>query len=151
MAGSILIATDGSPASRAAVEVGLRLAQAEGASVLFLHSETLLSEQLFLDNPTERDKLETLLAADHALREAAQLAKEHGVAFDVELAGEHGSSKVADAIVGVGAGIGASMIVMGSRGRGAAAGSLLGSVSQGVLKAAAVPVVVVHSAAAEGS
>jgi nucleotide-binding universal stress UspA family protein len=145
MAGSILIATDGSPASRAAVEVGLRLARAEGSSVLFLHSETLLSEQLFLDNPAERDKLETLLAADHALREAAELAREQGVPFDVELAGEHGSSKVADAIVGIGAGIGASMIVMGSRGRGAVSGSLLGSVSQEVLKAASVPVVVVHA------
>ena len=53
--------------------------------MLFLHSETLLSEQLFLDNPMERDKLERLLAADPALREAADLARAQGVPFDVEL------------------------------------------------------------------
>ncbi len=150
MAGSILIATDGSPASRSAIEVGLRLAQAEESSVLFVHAEALLSEQLFLDNPNQRDDLETLLAADPALRGAAELARGRGVSFDVELVGEHGSSRVADAIVGLATGVGSTMIVMGARGRGAVAGTLLGSVSQDVLKAAAVPVVIVHSGGAAG-
>jgi nucleotide-binding universal stress UspA family protein len=145
MPGTILVATDGSAAAGAAVDVGLRLAQAEGSGVLFLHSEPLLAQQLYQLNPSEEDRPETLLSIDPALRAAAALAQDRGVPFEVDLVGEHHSSAVADAVVGVASGTDATMIVIGTRGRGAVSGSLLGSVSQEVLKAATVPVVVVHA------
>lgn len=143
----ILIATDGSAAARAAVEVGLELAAEEGGRVTFVHSSPELAERLFLANPFTRDSAETLMEADDVLREAAELARAKGVAFELELIGESGAEAVADALLGTAAGRKADMIVLGSRGHGTLASSVLGSVSRGVVAHATMPVLVVRSAA----
>jgi nucleotide-binding universal stress UspA family protein len=61
----------------------------------------------------------------------------------VELIGDEGPEYLVPAITGIAEGVGADPIVLGSRGR-AADGGLLGSVSQGVLLMADVPVILVH-------
>lgn len=59
--------------------------------------------------------------------------------------GEHGASSVAAVIVGTAQGLGATMVVVGARGRGAITEAMVGSVSRAVMKMSNVPVIVVHS------
>ena len=141
---TIVIATDGSPQAREAVEYGLELAAAENAKAVLLQ----------VMPPTDWTRLdrggllrplgdELPLHEAPALGEAAELAVESGVSFTTVVV----AGRPADEIVAYADSIGADLIVIGSRGRGAVAGVLLGSVSRDVLRESRTPVVVVPSAA----
>jgi nucleotide-binding universal stress UspA family protein len=117
----ILIATDGSPSALGAVEFGLDLAQEQSAWPVFIHVA-----------PHYR--------ARAPLVEAQRLAAEKNVPARTEPV----SGNPAEAIVSYAQTIEADLIVVGSRGHGAAASVLLGSVSRGVLRSAHCPVVVVR-------
>jgi nucleotide-binding universal stress UspA family protein len=138
---TVLIATDGSPEAREAVEYGVELAAEQDAAVTLLQ----------VIPPTDWTRLdrgavirpipaELRLRRAYALDEAAQIAGEHGVeaAFEV-LAGDP-----AEEIVRYADSVDADLIVVGSRGRGALASALLGSVSRAVLSDARRPVLVVR-------
>jgi nucleotide-binding universal stress UspA family protein len=141
----ILIATDGSPAAVAAVGAGLEIAAATGRSVTFVHANALATE-LFAENVEEGPSQERIAERDPVLGQAAERARQAGVEARVELIDlEGGTGDLAAEIAGVAEGLGASMIVVGSRGRGTAAGAVLGSVSHGLIKYASVPVLVVHA------
>lgn len=141
---TVVIATDGSPQAREAVEYGLELAAAENAKAVLLQ----------VMPPTDWTRLdrggllrplgdEVRLRGAPALVEAAELAAERGVPFTTEVV----AGRPADEIVAYADSIGADLIVIGSRGRGAVAGALLGSVSRDVVHESRTPVVVVPSAA----
>jgi nucleotide-binding universal stress UspA family protein len=140
---TIVIATDGSPQAREAVEYGLELAIAENAKAVLLQvmpptDWTRLDRGGLLRPLAE----EVRLSAAPALVEASELAAERGVPFATEVV----AGRPADEIVAYADSIGADLIVIGSRGRGAVAGALLGSVSRDVLRESRTPVVVVPSA-----
>ena len=143
----ILIATDGSASAHAAVELGLELARARGAGVVFLHvvpsrvAARLTGEQL--ERPLTQGEL---AERDPVLGELAELARAAGVAAELEAAGGETTAEVVDAIVGIAAGKEAELVVVGSRGHGALASTVLGSVSHGVLRYSDVPVVVARGA-----
>jgi nucleotide-binding universal stress UspA family protein len=145
----LLIAVDGSPAADRAIQVGLDLAVAQSATATFAHvtdkARGLLKRQPAAD-PTE----EQLLRLDAVLASAMEAARTRGVRADVEIADANGADGVAGAIVGLAQARGASMIVVGTRGRGALVSSVLGSVSHELLRTAPVPVVVVN-ASTEGA
>jgi nucleotide-binding universal stress UspA family protein len=142
----ILIATDGSPASAEATRFGLELAAEHGADALFVHVVPA------------RDIVPTMSAFGYAgalphevtaydrlsLEEALALAEAQGVAATTTVL----QGDTVDEIVAYADSTDVDLIVIGSRGHGAVAGALLGSVSQGVLRESKRPVLIVRGLAA---
>lgn len=143
--GKIVIATDGSAPSAAAVAFGLELAKARGAQVVALHVAGPRDvENVFNAERDAAPGQAELRRASAALDQAAAAGEAAGVDVVVELVVAEGTEEVADAILGVAAGQGAAAIVMGTRGHGRLASAVLGSVSNAVLRSATATVIVVR-------
>ena len=142
----ILVATDGSPSSTEAVALGVELAAEHRAELDFVHVVPRLDVVpaggfgaiggAFPHEIGEHDR--TLLD------EAAAVAAEHEVASTTALL----RGDTVDEIVAYADSHDVDLVVVGSRGRGAIAGSLLGSVSLGILGESKRPVLIVRAAAA---
>jgi nucleotide-binding universal stress UspA family protein len=138
---TILIATDGSPSAREAVEFGLELAAEQGSTVTFVTvapSVDVVPMGGFGavgSVPHELSDNEEL-----PLDEAHELAEQASVTAHQRLL----QGDPADEIVAYADTLDADLIVVGSRGHGALASALLGSVSRGVLHEARRPVLVVR-------
>jgi nucleotide-binding universal stress UspA family protein len=139
---TIVIATDGSPQAREAVEYGLDLAAEEHADAVLLQVMPPV-DWARLDRGGVVHPLSEVVRVQRApaLEDAERRAFARGVAARSEIV----AGNPADEIVAYADSIGADLIVMGSRGRGAVAGTLLGSVSRDVLHESRTPVVVVPS------
>ena len=141
----ILIATDGSPSAQQAVEFGLELAEEQGAEVVFAHVAPGLD--VLPGNGFGWAAAVPHEVTEHdwsPLNDAVALAEERGIeAKPAMLRGDP-----VDEIVACADTIDADLVVVGSRGHGAIASALLGSVSRGVLHEAHRPVLVVRGAAA---
>ena len=132
----IVIATDGSPASAAALDFGLELARDRGAEAVALHVASSRDvAHLFSPERTDAPSQAELADASDALAQAAHFAKGQSVEIVLELVAADGTEAVADAIIGVTMGRDADVIVMGTRGHGRLASAVLGSVSNAVLRA----------------
>jgi nucleotide-binding universal stress UspA family protein len=140
----ILIATDGSAAANEAVELGVELAHDEGAEVIFVHvvpTADMISMNGFGQMgyvphaPADWDQ--------RMLEDAQALAEGEGVPVGTALL----RGDPVAAITRHADTIGADLIVVGSRGHGALASALLGSVSRGILSASTRPVLVVRAVA----
>ena len=133
-----LIATDGSPGGREAVRKGLELAREAGAETTLVYVRhaplPVLGDPFYqraLSHEVERGRL----IMDEASAEAAI----KGVEVETEILEGH----PAEAIVELARSRDVDLIIVGSRGRGAIAGAVLGSVSETVVGRADGPVLVV--------
>lgn len=137
----ILIATDGSAAAHEALTFGVDLARHEEAAVALVHVVPS-SDVVPLDGfgLVGRIPHEASVDDQELLREAVAIAGCDGVPVISKLL--HGDP--ATEIVEYADVLGADLIVVGSRGHGALASVLLGSVSRGVLARAKRPVLVVR-------
>jgi nucleotide-binding universal stress UspA family protein len=136
----ILIATDGSPPAQEAVRFGLELAREQNAVVVLAHVilgyEVVPAHAIGQNGVRPRELTE---ADREPLEGAAAAAASSGVPATTELL----IGDPADEIVAYADSIDADAIVLGRRGHGTIASAVLGSVSQGVLREARRPVVVV--------
>ncbi|MGH3132298.1 MAG: universal stress protein [Gaiellaceae bacterium] len=143
----ILIATDGSAAAQEAVQVGVELAKHEGAEISLVHVVPLF-DLVSMDGfglmghvrhePTGWD--------EKVLDDAKAVAEREGVPATSKLL----RGEPVGEIVPYADSIDADLIVVGSRGHGAIASALLGSVSRGVLAHSRRPVLIVRAATVAG-
>jgi nucleotide-binding universal stress UspA family protein len=139
----ILIATDGSEPARAAVEVGLELAAEQGAKLICITVAQRLDYGPALGfrfapgavvphgaTPADRTPLQA----------AARLAADRGIDMRAVIV----AGNPVDQIAAYARSMGADLIVVGSRGHGPLARTVLGSVSRGLLRTAHCPVLVVR-------
>ena len=133
----IIIAIDGSPGARAALETGLALARGAGAiaTVVYVRHAPL---PVLGDPFYQRLLSNELMRARVAIADAEALAATMGVDIEPEVLEGHPARCVLDLAEARGAGL----IVVGSRGRGAITGALLGSVSAEIVHNASQPVLV---------
>ncbi|MFI6010190.1 universal stress protein [Streptomyces sp. NPDC051243] len=143
--GPVVLAVDGSPAARGAVEFAFAQAATHGTHVVALHAWSTRTERAY-DAPADppfvtydeerlRDEEERVLAeALGGLRE-----RYPEVAVDRRLV----RGRIRHTLIEASADAG--LVVAGARGRGGFAGLLLGSVSQALLHHAHCPVAVVRS------
>jgi nucleotide-binding universal stress UspA family protein len=133
----LLIGTDGTPGGKAAVVEGLALARALGASVTFV---TVTPRISLMSAPYYQRRLtEHLTTAAAAIEAALGEADRLGVDADSEIAEGDPPAE----LLRLAGRHRADMIVVGSRGLGALAGALLGSVSRWLVTHSDLPVLVV--------
>ena len=134
---SVIVGVDGSEGSRAAVDEAIDLAGNLGATVTFVFVRKAPS--WWLGDPYYQRALSVaLVEARRAVAEAVETATTAGIeAYSEILEGDP-----ADELVSLADNRDADMIVVGSRGHGAFAGAMLGSVSQSVSQHANRTVVV---------
>jgi nucleotide-binding universal stress UspA family protein len=142
---TFVVATDGSSTATDAVRHACNLATRIGAVVHVVHVAPT-TEWAAIPVPAPPVKLPHALdAADrHPLEAALEIAEPYHVATKTELL----AGDPVDELVAYADSVDADLIVVGSRGRGAVAGVLLGSVSQGVLHESMRPVLVIRGAKA---
>jgi nucleotide-binding universal stress UspA family protein len=138
----IVVAIDGSPGARRAIDAAASIAQATGAELQILTiGGNMSGAELRRLADTGGDISKALVtAADRILNEAEKRARRRG-ATDIKLQSEWGDP--AETIIGIVSRNKADMVVLGRRGRGRLSGLLLGSVSQKVASLAPCAVLVV--------
>lgn len=145
----ILVPTDFSPPSDAALEYGRILAAKFGSSLQLLHvvDDPSASSEFVADGfaPATADIHETLLAQAHE-RLAHVINVTDRAQFHARADAVIGMP--AAAIVDYAAATGTSLIVMGTHGRTGLAHLLMGSVAEHVIRTAPCPVLTVRQAAA---
>ncbi|MEO8696473.1 MAG: universal stress protein [Acidimicrobiales bacterium] len=138
---SILVAIDGSRSSMDARDFAVELAAEQQAQLLFVHVIPTIDTWATWDEdggyalphePTEQDRA--------VLDIAAELAASQGVHVTTALLGGPTTAE----IVAYGESHGVDLIILGSRGHGAVAGALFGSVSRAVSRKTTLPVVIVR-------
>jgi nucleotide-binding universal stress UspA family protein len=134
----LIVATDGSPGSREALDAGLALAREAGAAVTLVYVRqkppAILGDLFY-----QRSLSQELMRARAVLADAAALAAEQGIETDTEVL----EGDPARSVLELARARQADLIVVGSRGRGMVAGALLGSVSSSIVRDADRPVLVV--------
>lgn len=138
----VVVGTDGSQTGRAAVEFAAEQADRTDASLVVIYGWRSLSRHggFLTGAPTDRRFNEELEMAERILGESVAGLRDRYP--DLELVTE--AIPVSARRCLVDASHSASLLVVGSRGRGAFSGLLLGSVSQHVLHHAECPVAVVR-------
>jgi nucleotide-binding universal stress UspA family protein len=132
---NILIAVDGSPSSRRALEHGIDLARAGNAKLTLITVAPPVATYSTLggvSGPTMRTELDKWAAG--VLAEALDVVPEDVIAHKIQPTGDAGPEIVKELERG-----GYDLVVLGSRGRGRAQEGLLGSVNGYVHFHARVP------------
>ncbi len=141
----ILMPTDGSPASEAAIQHGLDLAKLLGSQVTFLFAlenpYITTFPEIGFEDISNLEKLSVDLRAlgDRALENATKLAQAAGVESEQTLVE---NNRPADAILT--AAQTHDLVVIGTHGRGGLERVLIGSVAERVVRGSKTPVLVIH-------
>jgi nucleotide-binding universal stress UspA family protein len=134
---SLIVAVDGSEGSEAAVDEAIALARDLDGALTFVFVRKAPSPMVgypFYERHVSYD----LRRARHTIGDAIERATAAGIECD----GEVLEGDAADEVVSLADNRRSDIIVVGSRGHGALAGALLGSVSRAIVQHAGVPVLV---------
>lgn len=141
----ILVAVDGSEASRRGLAESLRLAKAQGAELSILHVVPDIVRYTPVSAAPPADLFARLEESGRRVLDAARSsAAQQGVAAQTILAGS-GGRNVADSIVRQARKRRADLVVLGTHGRRGLRRAVLGSDAEQVLRASQVPVLVVRA------
>jgi nucleotide-binding universal stress UspA family protein len=141
----ILVAVDGSIGARAATDHAIGLATATGASLTFV---SVYTANAALGAPYYQERLTSGL---RRARASVDAAVEAAAALDIDADSEIIEGDPAREIVELAERRGFDLLVVGSRGLGTIAGTLLGSVSRWIVQHSHIPVLVVKDAAVQES
>ncbi len=144
----ILLPVDGSELSLEAVRFAVRLLKEglQGTTVLAnVQEPATLYELIVAHDPEVIDRV-SAEAGLHTLASAQALLDTAGISYECEVA----KGDPAHTIVDISERFGCDMIVMGARGTSALRSAMMGSVSNEVLHASGVPVVIVKAAEVAG-
>ena len=139
----ILLPTDGSEASRRAIDAGVEFARESGAELVGMTAtppfRTITADAEMLEQTEEQYEASSRQHAQRRLDEIATLARDAGVPYTaVQLV----SDDPDEAIIATARERMCDLIIMASHGRRGIKGLLLGSVTQKVLAHSAIPVLV---------
>lgn len=142
----ILIPVDGSEISTQALRHAINLAQEQHAKLYILN---VIDEYILPTGETffDFDKFESTLKkqSQNILDKAAEIARQFSVEFEVKSSLlEPLQGRVADRIVEIAKEWTADLIVIGSHGRHGIERLLLGSVADGVIRIATIPLLLIH-------
>ncbi|MES2947208.1 MAG: universal stress protein [Pseudomonadota bacterium] len=137
----ILLPVDGSELSLEAVRFGIRmlLAGLRGEAVLANVQEPATLYELLVAHDPEVINRVAEEAGRHTLESAQELLNAAGVEYECEVS----KGDPAHTIVEIAERFACDLIVMGARGNSASRSAMLGSVSNEVLHASAIPVLIV--------
>lgn len=142
--GPVVVGFDGSPAAQEALRWAAREARARKANLHVLHIQPPLPAEAVGYSVAAGVPDEYTESGNTLLQEAKRLVSEIEPSVTVTVSLEH--EAVTPALLDASSS-GASVLVMGSRGRGGVAGLLLGSTSTQVTSHASCPVIVLHDPA----
>jgi len=136
MVQNIILTVDGSEQSRRAAEFGIELAKNLGARITLIHAiESYLFEDMLAMTPgSAADMAKPIYESirstvEEYMQNKMELCDQYGVPCDKVIRIGHPVSEV----VNLADELNADLIIMGSHGRGRISGSMLGSVSYGVV------------------
>ena len=141
----VIVGVDGSPASRVAVDWAARDAARRGAPLKLVHVLTPPAVMAFPEVPMPPGYLQWQEEeGSKLLNVALKTVEEATEGSSIEVTSEMVTGPSVPVLADLSTG--AQMIVVGSRGRGALARGLLGSISTGLAHHAKCPVAVIHDA-----
>jgi nucleotide-binding universal stress UspA family protein len=140
---NIIVAIDGSEPSRAAVQLALALAREQRARLTFVHAIELTKIAALVTPAVDPGPaIEAAGAEGRSILEAAEkAATQAGVSAQSEMPEDDAVSSVLD----IARRRKADLIILGSHGRSGIPRALIGSVAEGIIRRATIPVLVCHA------
>jgi nucleotide-binding universal stress UspA family protein len=143
----VLLAVDGSSTSNAALEEGIRFARDQGARLRLVHVLDLAplswGTEEYFDISVIQDAIRR--AGEQILDQAAKRAENVEMAVETALLESYGE-RIPNMIIEAARNWPADLIVIGTHGRRGFDHLLMGSVAEGVLRTAPVPVLLIRAA-----
>ena len=138
----ILIPVDGSPTSERALQEALRFAQQQGAQLELVYVvENLLSKEGYVIYA----ELQKVVRSNgrKILTQARNVVQQAGMTAEIKLL-EAGGKRIANVILAEAKRWSADLIVIGTHGRSGFSSLLFGSVAEGVVRTAHIPVLLIR-------
>ncbi len=142
----ILVPVDGSPTSERALQEALRLARQQSGRLELVHvlgDVRLMEANSYINYAEMKDAMTS--AGKKLLAQTQMAAQQSGTAAEVKLL-EAGGARIASAIVEEARQWQADLIVIGTHGRTGFSRVLFGSVAEGVVRTAHIPVLLIRGA-----
>jgi nucleotide-binding universal stress UspA family protein len=149
-----LLATDGSPEAERAARVAAELSGETGSELHVVHARPVPGAYAFSEAAAYAPEVDFDRLHEIAEREAQRVLEEQAAKVSeggAQVAGTHARiGRPDEQVVRLGEELGVGLIVIGSRGLGGVRRSLMGSVSDSVVRHAHCPVLVVRQEGPEG-